>query len=574
MSQIDHDAPDPGQSTGVPAAGSMDSGAMEPLGRAGLKHWQQSTITQPGLGDRGNVFFAAIEMTRMPMILTDPRQADNPIVFANNAFLDLTGYEEAEVLNRNCRFLQGPGTDRETVAALRQAVVRREAISVEIRNYRRDGSPFWNGVFIGPVYDQDGELLYFFASQLDVSKRRDTEQSFRQAQKMESIGQLTAGLAHDFNNLLHVIQASLERLGKRRDDEQAFARSLSLATQAAERGAKLTSQLLAFARRSRLEPKPIELSGLINSISELLDASAGSRVHLQLNLRRRLPEIMVDPVHLEMALMNVVINARDASPPESAITISSAHEQVPAGRLPDLEAGDYVVLSVADEGSGMPDHVRTRATEPFFSTKRPGEGTGLGLAMAQGFVQQSGGRLDIDSEVDRGTTVRMYFPVARVRPSEGADELGFRPTLVDPKTAPTILVVDDSHEITQIAEETLAETGYRVIVAHSGEEALLRFEEAGPDGIALVFSDVVMPGGMNGLMFAEEVRSRSPATPILMTTGYNDEMSLAGPNAPSMDVLGKPYRRTELVDRVQAALRRGVRTGPGRQTSEFGVAEE
>jgi PAS domain S-box-containing protein len=564
-----------GGSTGVPSLGAMDVGASEPLGRPGLHHWRQSTITEPGLDRRGNIFFAAVEMTRMPMILTDPNQADNPIAFANNAFLDLTGYELEEVVGRNCRFLQGSGTDRETVRLLRETVERKEAISVEILNYRRDGSSFWNAVFIGPVFDPDGRLIYFFASQLDVSRRREAEVSFRQAQKMESIGQLTAGLAHDFNNLLHIITASLERLGTRRDDPKAFERHHAAATAAAERGAKLTGQLLAFARRSRLEPRPLDLTEMVTSMSELLDATAGTKVELHLNLKRRLPRVMVDPVHLEMALLNILINARDASPEGGSVTIrtSDLHLNGDAAAH-QLEPGDYVRLAVIDAGSGMPPHVKARATEPFFTTKGPGEGTGLGLAMAHGFVQQTGGRLEIDSEVGRGTEIVMLFPVADMREPDGDEEERPRTLPVHATAAPLILVVDDSREIASIAEDVLQEAGYAVVVAHSGEEGLKRLgEAAGDGGFALVFSDIVMPGGMNGLVFAAEIRARYPDLPVLLTTGYNSDLVVEGPQPHGMDVIGKPYRRTELLGRVQAALRRGVRTGPGRQTSDFGHVE-
>lgn len=264
------------QSSGLAARGTLDGGGTEPLGRSGKRHWRESTITEPGLNDRGNVFFAAVEMTRMPMILTDPRHPDNPIVFANKAFLDLTGYEEAEVLNRNCRFLQGAHTDRETVRLLRESIAAREAISIEILNYRRDGTAFWNAVFIGPVYDKAGELLYFFASQLDVTRRRESEQAYRQAQKMEAIGQLTAGLAHDFNNLLHIVGGSLERLSVQVEGTDG-ARYVRAAATATDRGAKLTRQLLAFARRSRLEPRPVDATALVSSISELLDSTVGSK---------------------------------------------------------------------------------------------------------------------------------------------------------------------------------------------------------------------------------------------------------------------------------------------------------
>ena len=259
----------------------------------------------------------------MPMILADPRQDDCPIAFANNAFLDLTGYEEAEVLGRNCRFLQGAGTDPGSVRQLRDAVQDKRATALEILNYRRDGTPFCNAIFMAPVFDRQGELIYFFASQLDVSKRRESEQSLRQSQKMEAIGQLTAGLAHDFNNLLQMIDGSLERLKAKRFDDRAFERFHDVATAASARGAKLTRQLLAFARRTRLEPQGIDLTHLVNSFAELLDTSVGDKADLHLNLQRRLPQVRVDPNHLEMALLNVVVNARDASPDGGAITVTT-----------------------------------------------------------------------------------------------------------------------------------------------------------------------------------------------------------------------------------------------------------
>ena len=571
---------DRGVSTGVPARGEMDRGASEPIGRPGLRHWKQSTITDPSLEDRGGVFFAAVEMTRMPMILADPRQTDTPIVFANNAFLDLTGYEEGEVLGRNCRFLQGAGTSPEHVQQLREAVREEKATALEILNYRRDGTPFWNAVFMGPVHNPQGEIIFFFASQLDVTNRRESEQQFRQAQKMEAIGQLTAGLAHDFNNLLHVINGSLERLAAKRHDDQAFDRYLKAATAAADRGAKLTHQLLAFARRGRLEPKGVDLSELTNSVAELLEASVGNKATLHLNLQRRLPQIRVDATHLEMALLNVVVNARDASPNGGAISVTTKQIHLNGdAKSRHLEPGDYVLLCISDEGTGMAPHLVARATEPFFTTKNRGEGTGLGLAMAHGFVQQSGGRLEIDSTVGRGTTIRMLFPVVKQQADEtgqGEPITGYRTRPLDNLTAPPlVLVVDDSHEAAAMAAEAIQDVGYRVVIAHSAEEALERFEEAQADGdgFKLVFSDVIMPGGANGITLAEKVRERDPEVSVLLTTGYNDEMAIDGPQPQAMDVLGKPFRRSELINRIQSALRRGARTGPGRQTSDFGHAQ-
>jgi PAS domain S-box-containing protein len=404
-----------GQSIGVPAAGEHENVSYNPMGGPGIHHWQEATITKPGLNDRSNVFFAAIEMTRMPIVLTDPNQPDNPIVFANRAFQDLTGYQQDEVLGRNCRFLQGALTDRVAVAELRQAIDEQRAVSVELLNYKRDGTPFWNACFIGPVFNENGRLLYFFASQLDVTRRRTSEKAFRQAQKMESIGQLTAGLAHDFNNLLQVVSGNLE-LALSRTDDESLRRPLENASRAAERGSKLTKQLLAFARKTRLEAKPTNLNNLIVEFGDMLENSVGPQIEVQLNLRPRVPSALVDPVHLEMAVLNVLINARDAMPKGGCVTIGTSkvhlNGNAPAHHLPP---GDYVALTISDEGEGMPPHVLERATEPFFTTKSQGKGTGLGLAMVHGFVQQSLGRLEINSERGKGTTIRMLFPSAEAR---------------------------------------------------------------------------------------------------------------------------------------------------------------
>ena len=567
------------EATGVPSGGEMDTANDDILGQHGGKHhWKQSRITDPSLDERGSVFFAALEMTRMPMILTDPNRDDNPIVFANNAFLDLTGYDLEEVLNRNCRFLQGAQTDRDTVAQLRESIAARRAISLEILNYRKDGQPFWNAVFIGPVYGETGDILYFFASQLDVTARKEAEATRFQSQKMESIGQLTAGLAHDFNNLLQVLSGSLDMMALRREDEKSFKRYHLAATQAAERGTKLTAQLLSFARRSRLEPRRIELSGLINSIAELLDSTVGSRALLQLNLRRRLPEIEADPNHLEMALINVVVNARDAVSNGGTIIITTGQEAVDASNpVPGLPDGQYVVMKVEDDGTGMSPHTLQRAVEPFFTTKAKGAGTGLGLATAHGFALQSRGALRIDSNVGEGTSVQFFFPIPvdDERPlALEPDKDGFRPEEVDRQSSKTVLVVEDEVVIAELAETTLTEAGYHVRVAHDYEQGLEAFQELMTGGgVALVFSDVLMPGIHNGLALAQEVRRLAPDVPVLLTTGYNDEMALQGPQPEALDVLGKPYRRSELVARVQAAIRRGVRDQRSHKTSDFGHAQ-
>lgn len=566
-----------GQSFGTLTLESADVGAREPIGGQGKRHWRESTITSAGLDDRGNVFFAAIEMTRMPMILTDPNQPDNPIVFANKAFLDLTLYEEAEVLGRNCRFLQGARTDREQVAALRHAVAERQSIALEILNYKRDGTPFWNAVFIGPVYDTSGQLLYFFASQLDVTRRRDTEQAFHQAQKMEAIGQLTAGLAHDFNNLLQVVNGNIELLRNRTTDSKSLT-YLDRARSAAERGAKLTGQLLAFARKSRLSPKAVDVSACVSGFADVLESSLGPAVDMHLSLRRGLPAAHLDPEQFEMAVLNIAINARDAMPSGGLVTVSTGRIHLNGDAASrGLSPGDYIVVEVQDEGEGMPAEVMKRAIEPFFTTKTTGKGTGLGLAMASGFVQQSRGRLEIDSEVGRGTKVRMLFPVAsdlEDRPGEPTREQRLS-QITEQGSGAHILVVEDSSEVLDLAKENLESAGYTVTSATFGEAGLEAFRRAlTSDPIDLVFTDLIMPGSINGIVLAAEVKKLDPSVAVLMTTGYNEELVVEGPRLADQDVLGKPYRKTDLLDRVRQALNNRNASKTRRQPSDFGAAEE
>lgn len=564
-----------GQSRGLPAGDSLPDDGSDTTGRKARRHWRESVITKPGLDDRSNVFFAAIEMTRMPMILTDPAQDDNPIVFANKAFLDLTGYEESEILGRNCRFLQGAQTDRDSVSELRDAVARHESIALEILNYKRDGTPFWNAVFIGPVYDTAGTLLYFFASQLDVTRRRESEQASQQSQKMESIGQLTAGLAHDFNNLLQVVTGNLELLAGKVEGERAQA-YLARARGAAERGAKLTGQLLAFARKTRLDPRAIDVSDCISGFADMLESSLGRSVELHLSLRRGLPKAVLDVEQLEMAILNIALNARDAMPSGGLLTIGTSKMHLNGdAEARQLEPGDYIAIELSDEGEGMPPHVAARAVEPFFTTKPTGKGTGLGLAMASGFVQQSRGRLEIESEPSRGTTVRMLFPVA------DADVLPAAPASRSPLakgTTPTgahILLVEDSSDVLMLAEEHLLEAGYRVTTAESGDQALATWRALRHnDPVDLLFTDLVMPGSLNGIALAEAIAGEDPALPVLMTTGYNEELVAEGPLRRGFDVLGKPWRKAELLDRVGQALAKRAAGQTRRTPSEFGAAEE
>ncbi|URD60029.1 PAS domain-containing protein [Sphingomonas sp. KRR8] len=505
------------------------------------------------------------------MILTDPRQHDNPVVFANKAFLDLTGYEEKEVLGRNCRFLQGPRTDQEHVRELREAINRGQAVSLEILNYKRNGTPFWNAVFIGPVHDTNGQLLYFFASQLDVTRRRESEDARRHSQKMEAIGQLTAGLAHDFNNLLQVVAGNHELLELDLVEPKA-RRRLEIAQQATERAARLTKQLLAFARKTRLNPSRLDLSKTISTFADLLETTLGSQIDLRLDLLRRMPEAMIDESQLETALLNILANSRDALGRGGTVTISTStrHLNGDSAAL-GLPPGDYCMLEVRDDGAGMSEAVRARAIEPFYTTKSVGKGTGLGLAMVDGFVQQSRGRMEIDSVEGEGTTVRLLFPVAGPEEAGVGDNRRLEAPLAHlDKGSGTILLVEDNDEVRRLAHDHLVEAGYVVHVASSGDDALDRLDQLNWE-IDLLFTDLIMPGQTNGLALAELVRSRAPGVRILLATGYTEDL-VGEAKANGADVLGKPYRKSELLSRVGVAIARNNEE-PRRVASEFGAAE-
>jgi PAS domain S-box-containing protein len=544
-----------GQSFGVRADGEIEGNAYEPMGNPGVNHWQATYIKRDGLDDRGNIFFAAVEMTRMPMVITDPRQPDNPIVFCNGAFVDLTHYRQEDIVGRNCRFLQGPQTDRRTVDEVRKAVAEQRAVAVDILNYKADGTPFWNALFIGPIFDQDGQLLYFFASQMDITERRTSQESHLQAQKMEAIGQLTAGMAHDFNNLLQVINGNLEVALISLDKPDMARAALERAQRAAMRAGKLTQQLLTFARKQRLEPKAVNINTLVVEFSEMLVRTLGDKVDLRLDLRPGLPLCHIDPTHLEMALLNVLINARDAMPDGGQVTVGTAivrgEERI---RRHNLAPGTYVDLCVVDKGVGMPPEVLQRATEPFFTTKGPG--TGLGLAMVHGFVQQSHGRLEIDSKPGEGTTVRMIFPVAD-HGQDGAGGTGPEQDAAPPDaddlagSRPSVLVVEDNDDVRELAESVLGMAGYAVLAAASGEQALDLLRRGAR--VDLLFTDVIMPGGMNGLQLVDETRRLRPRLPVLVTTGYMDELPGRG-QGQRLNILAKPYKHGDLLERVEAAL--------------------
>ena len=504
-----------------------------------------------------DIFFAAVETTRMPMIVTDPHQRDNPIIFVNRAFERMTGYSRGELIGTNCRFLQGRETDQDVVTDLRTAIAEHREFSTEIINYRKDGSSFWNALFVSPVFNRSGDLVYFFGSQLDVSRRRDAEESLHQAQKMESLGQLTGGIAHDFNNLLQVISGHNEVMLALIDhptiDVGRMRRAGEAVRDASERAAKLTHQLLAFSRKQRLEGRLLNLNGLVEGMGEMASRAMGDHVVIEPDLAADLWTCRVDPTQAEVALLNVLINARDAMPGGGAVKVRTANRVIDdeeTAQTKGLPAGSYVTVSVTDEGSGMPPEILARVMEPFFTTKPEGKGTGLGLAMVYGFAKQSGGSVVIYSEVGKGTTVRLLFPAvdqkadAEAKPSQRA---------ADRHGTETVLVVDDRPDVAATAGTILEDFGYKVTVVHGSREAIELLD--GEARFDVLFTDLIMPGGMNGVMLARAARERQPKIKVLLTTGYA-EASLERTDAggTEFEIINKPYKRLELARRIRRVV--------------------
>jgi signal transduction histidine kinase len=348
----------------------------------------------------------------------------------------------------------------------------------------------------------------------EIAERERAETRLVQAQKMEAVGQLTGGIAHDFNNLLTAIVGSIDLLLRRTDDEK-LSRLARNALQAAERGALLTGQLLAFSRRQRLSPAPVQPNGIVSGMGDLLGRTIGAQIRVETRLEPRLWQALADPTQIEVMLLNLAINARDAMPAGGRLTIATANvERVPPHLTNELSPGQYVAISVADTGLGMTPAVLARAFEPFFTTKEQGKGTGLGLAQLYGFAKQSGGTARIDSREGEGTTVTIYLP--RTREACAAPEVeALAPRrLQDAK----VLVVDDDDDVLLVAAAMVEELGYEVVAAANGEGALRALDEG---EFALLLTDVAMPG-MNGVELAAEVRRRRPALPIIFASGYAD----------------------------------------------------
>ena len=411
----------------------------------------------------------------------------------------------------------------------------------------RDGVPTaYLDVSVQPVHGPDGKVIYLLFEARDITDLKVAQEQLRQSQKMEALGQLTGGIAHDFNNLLTVVVGGLDLITKRVADEK-LKRYAENALAAADRGARLTGQLLAFSRVQRLELQPTLVAPLIHNMRPLLRNVLGPGISKEFDLDEVLMPVTADPTQLEVAILNLAINARDAMPEGGVLRFVSRRVKIKDD--PELEDGEYIELCISDTGTGMPPEVAERAFEPFFTTKEVGKGTGLGLSMVYGMARQSGGTARIESTPGNGSSVKLYFRKA-VRPLAEAGEIAEEPARTSAAAAErSILVIDDDPDVRGFIVEALKEVGYKVREATDGRSGIA---EIGREPVDLVIIDFIMPE-MSGADVAREIRAKYPGQPVLFVSGYNetDAVKRTAPDAP---LLAKPFRAEALEKAVRGAL--------------------
>jgi PAS domain S-box-containing protein len=474
--------------------------------------------------------------------------------YVSDAWLELLGYARDEVIGRPLtNFMTEASTRRRMKVDWPKLFEAGELRGVEYRFVTKAGDILDVVAESKVVRNASGETVVL-GGLVDVTARKRAEEALRQSQKIEVMGQLVGGVAHDFNNLLAIILGNLELLRRRLPQDAKFATPLESAIQGALRGNALTQRLLAFARRQELKPEPVDIPGLVDGLRDLLRGSIGPMVRIETRFPARLQRARIDANQLELALVNLTVNARDAMiDGKGQITVAAREEHVAAATPGGLAPGTYVCLSVTDSGAGMDEQTLARATEPFFTTKGIGKGTGLGLSMVQGLAAQSGGQLVLRSQPGEGTTADIWLPAAIGWEEAAANQPATAPDGAAPHRIPlSVLAVDDDALVLAGTAAMLEELGHRVVLAYSGQKALeiLRAHES----VDLVVTDLAMPG-MTGLQLAAAIRADRPSLPVLVATGYSETDGDC-----DLPRVSKPFLPDDLARAIAACLRGAAET--------------
>ncbi|AWM86465.1 hybrid sensor histidine kinase/response regulator [Microvirga sp. 17 mud 1-3] len=508
--------------------------------------------------DEGQLHLLLASITDYAIYMLD---SSGTIVSWNTGAQRFKGYTEDEIIGEHfSRFYTDE--DRATGLPFRALKTAADQGKFEGEGWRvrKDGTRFWAHVVIDAIRGADGTLLGFAKITRDVSERKQAQDALAQAQaalfqsqKMEAVGQLTGGIAHDFNNLLTIIVNNLDLL-TRTAREPRDMRLIESAQRAADRGAKLTQQLLAFSRRQPLQPELNNPNGLIRGFEPVLHRACGETIDFSVSLDPHLKSSNIDGPQFETALLNLVINARDAMPGGGTLMIETRNVVIREGdrEAKYLKPGAYVRIAVIDQGTGMSPEAASRAFEPFFTTKEVGKGTGLGLSQVYGFVTQSEGHIEIDSTPGKGTTIIMLLPAQEGESDSREDAVDDREIR---QSAGTVLIVEDEPEVLEIASEIFDSLGYEVLTA---VDALAALEVLQSDRhIDVLFSDVVMPRGMSGLELAKETQRLRPKVKILLASGYPVSTLPTQGLPEGASFISKPYRWTELADKLRVLRARG-----------------
>lgn len=496
------------------------------------------------------------------VLITEASPLDEPgptIVFVNDAFERITGYSRAEAIGQSPRFLQGPNTSRHELDRIRRALEHQQPVRSQIINYTKTGEEFCLELDIAPVADSGQKPTHMIAVERDITTQKKLEDQLVVSQRMESIGRLTGGVAHDFNNLLGVIMANAELLqtGLEAHEIWDLSEMVDLIIQASERGAALTQNMLAFARRQPLDPKTTDLAALLSELLPILRSSAGELNQLSLYAPNELWPVNIDIAQMENSLINLALNARDAMPGGGSIAIhldNCTVSEQQAESMPGLKPGDYVCLQFSDTGTGMSPETLNRAFEPFYTTKEERGGYGLGLSTVYGFIKQSDGYVRVSSNVGEGTVFELFFPKAsgdfqKQQPIRKAARNG---PSEQPKDR-TILLVEDNPDLQKVTQIAIRSAGYQVLTCSNADQAL-EYLESG-ESIDLVVSDVVMPGEYSGIDLAEYIAQKFPTRPVILTSGFSELTTVAGDERwKQFPLLRKPYRPRELLTLIGEKL--------------------
>jgi len=515
--------------------------------RAAAEHETAAAMMRLVLRDR------ALEGITQGITITDDKAPGQPIIYTNPAFAGLTRYTLEEIAGRGLLAFFDADLSTKVAEKLEAARENKRPWRLEAELKRKDGTHFLDSISTSLIFDEKGEVSHSVAVHEDVTEVRQREELLMEAQKMESVGQLTGGIAHDFNNLLTAIRSNAEDLKEDLKDHPFHGRQMDIVLQAANRGAGLVAQLMAFARKQELQPKNVPVNDMLTPFSKLLRSTLPANIHIEVRGGEGLPLVHVDPGRLESALLNLAINARDAMPEGGSFVIETMKKHLDAGYVAenlDVAVGDYVMIAVTDTGTGMPQHVIERAFVPFFTTKEVGKGTGLGLSMVYGFVKQSGGHIKIYSEMGHGTVFKIYLPALSHGAQQGESNAG---SAAAAGGSGSILLVEDDELVRQSISNKLTSLGYDVFTADNAHEAIETLKSR--PHFDLVFSDVVMPGAMSGADLVREVRRRWPQINVLLTSGYTESTIQGKIQLPSdVKLLSKPYSNVELAAAIREAL--------------------